>query len=96
MKAQHERIGVRELRQHASRYLDRVEQGQSIEITRHGRPVAILVAAAPSRQPLIERGILEPADDPGDLLDVVPAPPLPPGTTTASEQLARMRDEEPW
>ena len=27
-----ERIGVRELRQHASRYLDRVKAGESIEV----------------------------------------------------------------
>jgi prevent-host-death family protein len=36
-------IGVRELRQHASRYLDEVAAGESIEITDRGRPVARLV-----------------------------------------------------
>jgi prevent-host-death family protein len=38
-----ERIGVRELRQHASRYLARVATGESIEVTDRGRPVALLV-----------------------------------------------------
>lgn len=38
-----ERIGVRELRQHASRYLERVVRGESLEVTDRGRPVARLV-----------------------------------------------------
>jgi prevent-host-death family protein len=37
------RIGVRELRQNASKYLADVESGESIEITDRGRPVARLV-----------------------------------------------------
>jgi len=41
-----ERIGVRELRQHASRYLARVAGGESIEITDRGKPVALLVPTA--------------------------------------------------
>lgn len=36
-------IGVRELRQHASRYLEEVAGGESIEITDRGHPVARLV-----------------------------------------------------
>ena len=38
-----ERIGVRELRQHASRYLARVRSGETIEVTDRGRPIARLV-----------------------------------------------------
>ena len=38
-----DRIGVRELRQHASRYLARVGNGETIEVTDRGRPVARLV-----------------------------------------------------
>ena len=40
-----ETIGVRELRQHASRYLRLVEEGRTIEVTTHGRSVALLVPA---------------------------------------------------
>ena len=36
-------IGIRELRQHASRYLRDVERGETIEITDRGRRVARLV-----------------------------------------------------
>lgn len=37
-----ERIGVRELRQHASRWLRRVAEGETYEITVRGVPVARL------------------------------------------------------
>lgn len=39
------RIGVRELRQNAGTYLRDVANGESIEITNHGHPVAHLVPA---------------------------------------------------
>jgi prevent-host-death family protein len=39
------RIGIRELRQNASAWLRRVEQGESFEVTARGRPVAWLVPA---------------------------------------------------
>lgn len=44
-----ERIGVRELRQHASRYLDRVKAGETVEVTERGRLVALLVPPEPTR-----------------------------------------------
>jgi prevent-host-death family protein len=40
------KVGVRELRQNLSKYLDRVKEGESLEVTEHGREVARLV---PSR-----------------------------------------------
>ena len=39
-----EQIGVRELRQQASRYLRRVEAGESFLVTDYGRPVAVLAS----------------------------------------------------
>jgi prevent-host-death family protein len=44
-----ERIGVRELRQHASRYLERVKAGETVEVTERGRLVALLVPPDPAR-----------------------------------------------
>jgi prevent-host-death family protein len=38
-----ERVGVRELRQNLSRWLRRVETGESFEVTERGKPVAVLV-----------------------------------------------------
>lgn len=59
-----ERIGVRELRQHASRYLDRVKAGESVEVTERGQLIALLVPPDPAktaRERLISEGRLLPA-----------------------------------
>jgi prevent-host-death family protein len=88
------RIGVRELRQHASRYLARVEAGESVEVTDRGRLVARLVPAGVDPwDDLVAAGqVTLPATD-ADLLDVVPAT-LPPGVATPSAVLAALRAEE--
>ncbi len=39
-------VGVRELRQNLSRYLDRVKGGEALDVTEHGRLVARLSPAA--------------------------------------------------
>jgi prevent-host-death family protein len=41
------RIGVRELRQHASRYLDEVKAGATVEVTERGELVALIVPPGP-------------------------------------------------
>lgn len=61
------RIGIRELRQQASRYIARVKAGESVEITERGVLVARLVPPAPgesARQRLIAQGLLQPARAP--------------------------------
>lgn len=86
-----DRIGVRELRQNASRYLARVANGESLEVTDRGRPVALLVPIGSEPwQALVASGrVLPPAQD-GDVLDE------PPGDygVDASARLAAMREEE--
>lgn len=41
-----EKVGIRELRQNASRYIERVKTGESFEVTDRGVPVAMLTPAA--------------------------------------------------
>jgi prevent-host-death family protein len=55
-------VGVRELRDHLSRWLDEVESGTELVITERGRPVARLVPAAgpTSLDDLIASGIVSP------------------------------------
>ncbi len=87
---------MRELRQHASRYLARVEAGEELAVTNNGRVVARLVpvgAAERSRAALIESGALIPARRPENLL-VVTAAPQREGKPSLSAVLAEMRDEE--
>jgi prevent-host-death family protein len=88
------RIGVRELRQHASRYLREVERGDSIEVTDRGRPVAHLVPipAASGLDALVASGRLTLAM--GDLLEL--GEPLEPvaGAPLPSQALAAARADE--
>jgi prevent-host-death family protein len=91
------RIGIRELRQHASIYVDLAEKGFTVDITNRGRLVAQLVPVKEPDSPLerlIAQGIIRPAEEPGNLLDLDPAPPVPPGRPTASRILQQMREEE--
>jgi len=91
------RIGIRELRQHASLYVDLAEKGYTVDITNRGRLVAHLVPASELESPLerlVAAGIIGPAEDPGDLLGIEPYPAVPPGRPTASEILMQMREEE--
>jgi prevent-host-death family protein len=87
-------VGVRELRQRASELLRRVGQGETIEITDRGRPVAML-APLPEGTPL-ERmraaGEVESAN--GDLDDLPPPLVLGPGIESPSQALERLRREE--
>jgi prevent-host-death family protein len=89
-------IGVRELRQHASRYLARVAGGEELGVTNKGRLVARLVPVQPaqrSRDALIEAGALLPAPRPHNLLDVTPAQ-SDEAKRKLSDVLNEMRDEQ--
>jgi prevent-host-death family protein len=44
-----ESIGLRELRQHASEFIRRAEEGEELVVTVSGRPAAVLGPAAPTR-----------------------------------------------
>ena len=88
-----ERIGVRELRQNASKHLERVRRGESLGITQNGRLVAILSPPHPAqtaRERLIAEGRLVPASRAW----VTPKPvPAPAGAPTTAEALDAEREE---
>jgi prevent-host-death family protein len=89
-----DRIGVRELRQHASRYLDRVKAGETIEVTERGVLVAVLsppTPAATARERLIAEGKLRPASAPFRFPARVTPPPGTPGTGTILDELRAER-----
>ena len=86
-----ERIGVRELRQHASRYLARVVGGETIEVTDRGRPVARLVPVrSEAWTDMVAAGKIALAEDDADVADESPAD----YGIDASSALAAMRAEE--
>ena len=79
--------GIRELKDNLSRYIRRIEAGERIAITAHGRIVAELVppgtaakAAARSRfDELVAAGVIRPPLESGDLTENWPDIRLPPG-----------------
>lgn len=54
-----ETIGAFEAKTHLSQLLDRVAQGETIAITRHGEPAALLVPVRPAARRLSHAEILE-------------------------------------
>ena len=88
------RIGIRELRQHASVYVDLAEKGYTVDITNRGRLVAQLVPVTEPGSPLerlIAAGIIEPAEERGGVGDLDPYPAPAAGQPTASEILRQTR-----
>ena len=87
------RAGIRELRQNASVLIRRVIEGETIEVTERGRPVARIV-------PLHGRSVLDQMVSEGrataargDLLDIKPLPPVA-GKRSLSDILADLRADE--
>jgi prevent-host-death family protein len=86
-----DRIGVRELRQHASRYLARVATGETIEVTDRGRLIALLVPAPEDPwQELVASGQVIVANGEGNVTDDAPVD----YGIDASARLATMRADE--
>jgi prevent-host-death family protein len=59
------RVGVRELRQNLSIYLDRVKEGETLEVTEHGHAVALLTPLPRSTMTTLDRLIAEGRVTPG-------------------------------
>ena len=89
------KVGVRELRQNLSVYLDRVKAGETLEVTEHGRPVARLTPNPPTRLSIIDQMIADGRAQAatGDRR-TIPPPPKIPGARPLSEILQEMRDED--
>lgn len=89
------RVGIRELRQYASRYIDRVKSGESFEVTERGVPVAMLSPAVKQslQDRLVAEGTLLPAQ--GDVSEWLRRnPPAPAsGGESASQALREQREE---
>lgn len=87
-------VGVRELRQQASRLLTRVAAGESFEVTDRGRPVALLIPVPGEEglNALLAAGRARPGE--GHLRELGPPRPLPAGAPRPSEVLERLRADE--
>lgn len=95
-----------------SRYLKVVQTGEEVVVLDRSTPVARIVpfqaapdaASADTSGPdvldqMLHRGAISHRGNPQDVTEWLrhrSAPPAAPGTSTLSEQLLTMRDEEPW
>ena len=88
------RVGVRELRQNLSVHLRRVKDGERLEVTERGEPVAQLTPLPPRPMSVLDRLIAEGRATParGHLRDLPPPPRIP--GRPLSEILQEMRDED--
>lgn len=83
--------GIRELKDHLSRYVRRIEAGERIAITAHGRVVAELGPPGAATRgggrsrydDLVAEGVVRPPVEPGDPLAEWPDLRLPAGTVAA-------------
>lgn len=93
MKNEKERVGVRELRQNLSVYLERVKSGEVLEVTERNHPVAILAPLPGVSSPLERLIAAGRASAPvGDLTELG----MPEGaeiSTSLSKALEREREE---
>jgi prevent-host-death family protein len=89
-----ERIGIRELRQHASRWLSRVAAGESFEVTDRGRRVALLIPAPSDEglEELLASGRARLGN--GHIRDLSPPLRRRRGAPLPSEALDRLRADE--
>ena len=88
-------VGIRELRQNLSVYIRRVQRGEALQVTGHGKPVALLTPLPPANDPLAEMeaaGKLIPARKPS--AELPPPIKMPPGSPSATEIVLTMRDED--
>jgi len=83
-------VGIRHLKDNLSRYLRRIEGGEHVVVTAHGRIVAEVVPPAAARggrtsqfDQLIASGVITPPGEDGDPLEGCPMIRLAPGTAAA-------------
>lgn len=90
-----QRVGIREMRQHLSRYARRARSGESFLITDRGMEVALL-APAPARASAIDRLVAERGARRGhgvllDAIDDLPEPIAGPPTADVLDELRAER-----
>jgi prevent-host-death family protein len=90
-----QQVGVREIRQNLSKYLKRVEEGETFEVTDHGRPVATLGPVRRTHSPALQRlaaqgwVILGTGENLADMGEPIELPDGP----TASKILDELRED---
>jgi prevent-host-death family protein len=89
------RVGVRELRQNLSVFLDRVKEGATLTVTEHGQVVAVLAPALRASAAVLERLVADGrATAPSRRLRDLPSPRRAPAPgASPGSVLAELREE---
>jgi prevent-host-death family protein len=90
-------VGVRELRQNLSVYLARVKEGETLEVTEHGQPVAQLGPRPTAPLSIIDQMVADGRATPAtfDHRKIPPPPKMEdPSGRTLTQILLEMRDED--
>jgi len=89
------RVGIRELKQHASSVSRRVANGESVEVTDRGRPVARIVPIqeAEPHERMVADGEITVGN--GRWIDIDPLPPLIATSGDRRKFVARRRHRRP-
>jgi len=75
-------VNVAEAKAHLSEILDKVEAGEEVVITRHGKPVALVRQVTPRKQPLDFQAL------------AALRARLPPQRRPSADVLSELRDED--
>ena len=86
-----DRVGVRELRQNLSKYLDRVKEGEVLVVTERGRQVARLIPAGAAAEPYADLAERFGSTVPIERLERIAAT-LPPRTSPAGTTDTRLAE----
>ena len=93
-----ESVGVRELRQNLSKYLDRVKNGEALVVTERGRQVARLIPSGAGAEPYValaeQFGSTVPVQRLESIAATLPPRRSPAGTTDAHLAEGRSDREE--
>lgn len=95
MAGENRQVGVREIRQNLSVYLDRVKAGETLHVTEYGRVVAILAPLPAERLSPLDRMVREGRAIPpkGSLKDRRPPQPGDPNAPPMQQILDELREE---
>ncbi len=87
------KVGIRELQQHASAVINRVREGEIVVVTDHGTPVAKMIPAGPTTlAELAEAGLVSTPDR--DLSDLLARIPRGAPSTKGTDALRELRKEQ--
>jgi prevent-host-death family protein len=86
--------GVAEARNNFTHLLERVEDGERIIITRHGKVIAEIVKAAPTPEPKSDGASDKAIEEAFERLRIM-RESLPPADMPAAELIRQLRDEGP-